>query len=132
MSNNQPQTSTISGRVWCPIDQLYRVFPERLAWMAEPCKALAAQFGLRVHTVYAMACFNAKYGPAAIPEAEALYDEDGEAIHDNQRLRGLTLSIDQLLEIARRARIAVERVLRVDPNPARRAKLQAKLAEMDA
>ena len=127
MNNN-----TITGRVWCPIDELWRVFPERLAWMAQPCRALAAQLGLRVHTVYAMACFNAKYGPAAIPEAEALYDEDGEAIHDSHRLRSFTLTLDQLLDIARRSRIAVERVLRVDPNPARRAKLQATLDKMDA
>jgi hypothetical protein len=124
-------TNLASGRVWCPIDELWRVFPERLAWMAEPCRALAAQLGLRVHTVYAMACFNAKYGPAAIPEAEALYDEDGEAVHDAHRLHSFTLTLEQLLDIARRSRIAVERVLRVDPNPTRRAKLQAKLAEMD-
>jgi hypothetical protein len=119
------------GRVWCPIDQLWRVFPERLAWMAEPCRALAQQWGLRVHTVYAMACFNAKYGPAAIPEAETLYDEHCEAIHDAYRLRSFTLSIDQLLDIARRSRIALERILRVDPNPVRRAKLEAKLAKID-
>src|SRR6516164_6210071 len=100
----------INNRVWCPIDELWRVFPERLAWMAEPCRALAAQLGLRVHTVYAMACFNAKYGPAAIPEAEALYDEDLEAIHDAHRLRRPTLTIEDLLAIARRSRIAIERV----------------------
>ena len=127
MNNN-----TITGRVWCPIDELWRVFPERLAWMAQPCRALAAQLGLRVHTVYAMACFNAKYGPAAIPEAEALYDEDGEAIHDYHRLRRPTLTIEELLAIAHRARTSIERVLRVDANAERRAKLQAKLAEMDA
>ena len=127
MNNN-----TITGRVWCPIDELWRVFPERLAWMAQPCRALAAQLGLRVHTVYAMACFNAKYGPAAIPEAEALYDEDLEAIHDAHRLRRPTLTIEELLAIAHRARTSIERVLRVDANAERRAKLQAKLAEMDA
>jgi hypothetical protein len=120
------------GRVFCSIDQLWRVFPERLAWMAEPCRKLAAQLGLRVHTVYAMAVANAKYGPAAIPEAEALYDEHGEAIHDAHRLRRPTLSIEDLLAIARRARITLERLLRVDGNPARRAKLQAALAEIDA
>jgi hypothetical protein len=120
------------GKVWCAVDQLWHEFPQRLAFMAEPCRLLAQQLGLRVHTVYAMACFNAKYGPAAIPEAEALYDEDLEAIHDSHRLRRPTLTIEDLLAIARRSRIAIERVLRVDPNPARRAKLQASLDEMDA
>jgi hypothetical protein len=99
------------GRVWCPIDELWRVFPERLAWMAEPCRALALQLGLRVHTVYAMAVANAQFEPNAIPEAEALYDEHLEAIHDNGLLRaaqrGFPLSI---LAMAKRARIAVERV----------------------
>jgi hypothetical protein len=127
MTNN----NLVTGRVWCSIDQLWRNFPERLAWMAEPCRALASQWGLRVHTVYCMAIAGATYGAEAIPESEELYDESLQAIHDAHRLRR-TLTIEQLLAIARRSRIAVERILRVDPNPARRAKLQAKLAEMDA
>jgi hypothetical protein len=128
MTNNNLAT----GRVWCHIDQLWREFPERLAWMAEPCCALAAQLGLRVHTVYAMAIANAKYGPAAIPEAEAIYDEQLEAIHDAHRLRRPTLTIEDLLAIGRRARVALERIMRVEPSPIQRAKIQAWLAEIDA
>jgi hypothetical protein len=132
MTNN----NIVSGRVWCHIDQLYRNFPERLAWMAEPCRALAAQWGLRVHTVYTMAIAGAQYGPEAIVEAEELYDDSGDAYHDNQRLRsaqaGTTkLSMDDLLGIARRARLALERLLRVDPNAERRAKYAATLDKMD-
>jgi hypothetical protein len=129
--------SEVTGRVWCSIDQLYRTFPERLAWMAEPCRMLAAQWGLRVHIVYCMAIAGAQYGPEAIVEAEELYDDSGDAYHDNQRLRsaqaGTTkLSIDELLAIARRARLALERLLRVDPNAERRAKYAATLDKMDA
>jgi hypothetical protein len=132
-SNN----NLVTGHVWCSIDQLYRTFPERLAWMAEPCRALAAQWGLRVHTVYCMAVAGAQYGPEAIVEAEELYDDSGDAYHDNQRLRsaqaGMTkLSIDELLAIARRARLALERLIRVDPNAERRAKYAASLDKMDA
>ena len=132
-SNN----NLVTGHVWCSIDQLYRTFPERLAWMAEPCRALAAQWGLRVHTVYCMAVAGAQYGPEAIVEAEELYDDSGDAYHDNQRLRsaqaGMTkLSIDELLAIARRARLALERLIRVDPNAERRAKYAATLDKMDA
>jgi hypothetical protein len=129
-------TNLVTGRVWCSIDQLYRVFPERFAWMAEPCRALAEQWGIRVHTVYAMVCAGAQYGPQAIAEAEELYDDSGDAYHDNQRLRTaqsgtIKLSLDELLAIARRARLALERLFRVDPDPTRRAKLQASLDKMD-
>ena len=130
-------TNLVTGRVWCSIDQLCRVFPERLAWMAEPCRALAAQWGIRVHTVYAMVCAGAQYGPQAVAEAEELYDDAGDAYHDNQRLRcaqsgTIKLSLDELLAIARRARLALERLIRVDPDPARRAEYEAALAKQDA
>jgi len=130
-------TNLVTGRVYCHIDQLYRVFPERFAWMAEPCRALASQWGIRVHTVYTMVCAGAQYGPQAVAEAEELYDDSGDAYHDNQRLRcaqsgTIKLSIDELLAIARRARLALERLIRVDPDPVRRATYQASLDKMDA
>jgi hypothetical protein len=132
MTNN----NSVTGRVWCSIDQLWRVFPERLAWMAEPCRALAAQWGIRVHTVYAMACAVRLHGPDAIFEAEEIYDDCGDAYHDNQRLRTaqhgtIKLSLDELLSIARRARTALERLIRVESNDERRAKYEAALRRMD-
>jgi hypothetical protein len=131
MTNN-----SVSGRVWCSIDQLWRVFPERLAWMAEPCRALALQLGFPIRNIYRAAMVGAHVGLSAIPEADEIHEEQLDAIHDAGILkaaqRGFPLSIDELLAIAKRARIAVERVLRVDPNPVRRAKLQATLDKMDA
>jgi hypothetical protein len=59
MSNNKSQAETsmksqgniINNRVWCPIDELWREFPERLVWMAEPCRAIAAQLGFPIRSV---------------------------------------------------------------------------------
>jgi hypothetical protein len=128
MTNN----NSVTGRVWCPINELWHEFPKRLAWMAEPCRALALQLGFPIRNIYRAAMVGAHVGLSAIPEADEIHEEQLEAIHDNGLLRGsFPLSLDELLAIAKRARIAVERLIRVDPNPIRRAKLEAKLAEMD-
>jgi hypothetical protein len=120
-------------RGWCPIEETWGVFPPDLAWLAEPCRALAHQFGFSIGSVQAMAQSVKVYGPAAAAEGEAIYREHLDAIHDAERLRGgrAKLTIAELVDIARRSRIALARIIRCDCNPERRAKLEAKLAEMD-
>jgi hypothetical protein len=104
--------------------------------MAEPCRALALQLGFPIRNIYRAAMVGAHVGLEAIPEADEIHEEQLDAIHDSGRLRaaqrgGIKLSVDELLAIAQRARIAVERLLRVTDNPERRAKYEATLRKMD-
>jgi hypothetical protein len=128
MNNN-----SVTGRVFCPINQTWHTFSERLAWMAEPLRALALQLGFPIRDIYRAAMVGAHVGQEAIPEAEIIWEEHLDALHDRVRLKGgFTLSITELLNISRRARLALERLIRLTGNPAKRANLKAKLAEIDA
>jgi hypothetical protein len=127
MTNN----NLASDRVWCSIHQMWNVFPKRVAWMAEPCRAIAQQLGFPIRDVYRAAMVGAHIGHEAIPEAEIIWEEHSDALHDRVRLRG-KLSITELLDISRRARLALARLICVTSNPAKRANLEAKLAEIDA
>src|SRR6516165_4848492 len=96
MTNN----NLASDRVWCSIHQMWNVFPKRVAWMAEPCRAIAQQLGFPIRDVYRAAMVGAHIGHEAIPEAEIIWEEHSDALHDRVRLRG-KLSITELLDISR-------------------------------
>jgi hypothetical protein len=122
----------INNRVWCSIDQLWHEFPERLAWMAEPCRQIAEQLGFPIRDVYRAAMVGAHVGHEAIPEAEIIWEEHLDGLHDRVRLKGgFKLSVTELLNISRRARIALARLISLTSNPAKRANLEAKLAKID-
>jgi hypothetical protein len=128
MSDNQPQT--VTGRVFCPVNQTWHTFSERLAWMTEPLRQLALQLGFPIRDIYRAAMVGAHVGLNAIPEAEIIWEEHLDALHDRVRLRG-KLSITDLLSIAMRARLALARLICLTSDPAKRANLEAKLAEID-
>ena len=128
MTNN----NLASDRVWCSIHQMWNVFPKRVAWMAEPCRAIAQQLGFPIRDVYRAAMVGAHIGHEAIPEAEIIWEEHLDGLHDRVRLKGgFKLSVTELLNISRRARIALARLISLTSNPAKRANLEAKLAKID-
>ena len=94
--------------------------------------SLARQFQIPMEHVFAMAKVTAEMGPEWLEDSVEFYEGWLEDLNDNHKLQmvqqGLiTLSLDELLAIRRRARAGLELLLRHECKPATRKWIEKKL-----